>query len=248
MKISIITATYNSARTVKDTLQCIAEQSYPHIEHIIIDGLSNDDTLQYVKQFSHVKQLVCEKDKGIYDAMNKGIALASGEVVGILNSDDIYINNSVIGKVMERFEDDSVDIVYGDLQYVKQMDLNKVVRTWKAGSFTKKSFYYGWMPPHPSFFVRKRVYDRLGSFSLELKTAADYEIIIRFLLKNELKAAYLPEVLVKMRAGGASNASLSQRIRANREDRRAWKMNGLHPNLFTLILKPLRKINQFLIK
>jgi glycosyltransferase len=128
------------------------------------------------------------------------------------------------------------------------MDLNKVVRTWKASPFTKKSFYYGWMPPHPSFFVRKRVYDRLGSFSLELKTAADYEIIIRFLLKNELKTAYLPEVLVKMRAGGASNVSLSQRIRANREDRKAWKMNGLHPNLFTLILKPLRKINQFLIK
>ena len=149
---------------------------------------------------------------------------------------------------MERFVDDSVDIVYGDLQYVNQMDLNKVVRTWKAGSFTKNSFYYGWMPPHPSFFVRKKVYDRLGSFNLELKTAADYEIIIRFLLKNELKAAYLPEVLVKMRAGGASNASLLQRIRANREDRRAWKMNGLHPKLVTLILKPLRKINQFLIK
>jgi len=149
---------------------------------------------------------------------------------------------------MEQFENDSIDIVYGDLQYVNQMDLNKVVRTWKAGSFTKNSFYYGWMPPHPSFFVRKRVYDRLGSFSLELKTAADYEIIIRFLLKNELKAAYLPEVLVKMRAGGASNASLLQRIRANREDRKAWKMNGLRLNLFTLILKPLRKINQFLIK
>jgi glycosyltransferase len=141
-----------------------------------------------------------------------------------------------------------VDIVYGDLQYVNQMDLNKVVRTWKAGSFTKKSFYYGWMPPHPSFFVRKRVYDRLGLFNLELKTAADYEIIIRFLLKNELKAVYLPEVLVKMRAGGASNASLLHRIRANQEDRKAWKMNGLSPNLFTLILKPLRKINQFLIK
>jgi glycosyltransferase len=146
MKISIITATYNSARTVRDTLQSIAEQSYPYIEHIIIDGLSKDDTLLHVKQFSHVTNLVCEKDKGIYDAMNKGIALASGEIVGILNSDDVYINNSVIGKVMERFEDDSVDIVYGDLQYVNQMDLNKVVRTWKAGSFTKNSFYYGWMP------------------------------------------------------------------------------------------------------
>jgi len=248
MKISIITATFNSARTIQDTLQSIAEQSYPHIEHIIIDGLSGDDTLLYVKRFSHVAQLVCEKDKGIYDAMNKGIARASGEVVGILNSDDIYINDRVIGKVMKEFEDDSIDIVYGDLQYVNQMDLNKVVRTWKAGSFTKKSFYYGWMPPHPSFFVRKKVYDRLGLFNLELKTAADYEIIIRFLLKNELKAAYLPEVLVKMRTGGASNASLMQRIRANREDKKAWKMNGLRPNLFTLVLKPLRKINQFLIK
>jgi glycosyltransferase involved in cell wall biosynthesis len=248
MKISIITAAYNSAATIGDTLKSIAAQTYPQVEHIIIDGVSKDETLEIVKKFPHVARVVSEKDKGIYDAMNKGINLAGGDVIGILNSDDMYTDGTVIAKVMEKFSDETVDAVYGDLQYVDQHNTGKVVRTWKAGNFTRKSFYYGWMPPHPSFFVRKRVYDRLGLFNLELKTAADYEIIIRFLLKNQVKAVYLPEVLVKMRAGGASNASFRNRIRANREDRIAWQMNGLHPNPFTLILKPLRKVNQFLIK
>ena len=248
MTISIITATYNSAATVRDTLESIAGQSYPSIEHIIIDGLSKDNTLSIVKEFPHVQQIRSEKDKGIYDAMNKGIALAKGEVVGILNSDDLYIHSKVIEKVMDLFRDPTVEAVYGDLQYVKQDDLNKIVRHWKAGKYTRKSFYYGWMPPHPSFFVRKSVYDRLGLFHLDLKTAADYEIIIRFLLKNQIKTAYLPEVLVKMRTGGASNASFKQRLRANQEDYWAWRLNGLRPNPATLFLKPLRKVKQYFLK
>jgi len=248
MKISIITAAYNSAQTIGDTLQSVANQRYSQVEHIIVDGMSKDNTMSIVQEFPHVAKFVSERDKGIYDAMNKGIGLATGEVIGILNSDDIYINGEVLQKVMDCFVDDTVDLVYGDLQYVRQNNLNKVTRSWIAGNYTRKSFYYGWMPPHPSFFVRKRVYDQCGLFNLDLRTAADYEIIIRFMLKNQLRAVYLPEVLVKMRAGGASNASLRQRIRANREDRQAWKMNGLRPNPFTLILKPLRKINQFLIK
>lgn len=245
MKISIITATFNSASTVRDTLESISTQSYSDIEHIIIDGLSKDNTLEVVSQFSHVYKIISEKDKGIYDAMNKGINLANGEVVGILNSDDLYIHPRVIERVMERFADPTVDAVYGDLQYVRPTDLNKIVRNWKAGNYSKRSFYYGWMPPHPTFFVRKSVYDKLGLFRIDLKTAADYEIIIRFLLKNKIKTSYVPEVLVKMRTGGASNASFRQRVRANKEDYWAWRVNGLRPNPLTLIMKPLRKVKQY---
>lgn len=248
MKISIITATYNSAATVTDTLESIATQDYPDIEHIIVDGLSADNTLAIVKKFPHVAKLNSEKDKGIYDAMNKGIRLATGEVVGILNSDDLYTGSHIISRVMEQFADPAVDAVYGDLQYVSQYNTSKVVRTWKSGSFKRKNFYYGWMPPHPSFFVRKKVYDQHGCFNLSLKTAADYEIMLRFLFKNNIQARYIPEVLVKMRTGGASNASLLRRIKANREDKLAWQLNGLRPWFFTLALKPLRKINQFVIK
>lgn len=248
MTISIITATYNSAATVRDTLASIAAQDYPHIEHLIVDGVSKDNTLDIVKEFPHVAKVESSKDKGIYDAMNKGVRMASGDVVGILNSDDLYQHNSVLSNVMKAFEDPEVDLVYGDLQYVQQHDISKVVRSWKAGSYTPNSFYWGWMPPHPSFFVRKRVYDQLGLFSLDLRTAADYEIILRFMLKAGLKAAYVPEYLVRMRMGGASNATLKHRINANKEDRKAWDMNGLKPYFFTLWCKPLRKINQFLIR
>ena len=248
MKISIVTATYNSAATVKDTLESIARQTYPDIEHIIVDGVSKDNTLELVGQYPHVSKTVSGKDKGIYDAMNKGIGLTTGEVVGILNSDDLYTHDKVLEKVMEQFQDPEVEAVYGDLQYVDPVNLNKIVRTWKAGTYTKRSFYYGWMPPHPTFFVRKRVYDRLGLFHLDLKTAADYEIMLRFLLKNKIKAAYIPEILVKMRTGGASNASFKQRIRANQEDYWAWRLNGLRPNPFTLFLKPARKVGQYFVK
>lgn len=245
MKISIITATYNSAATVNDTLKSIAAQTYPDIEHIIVDGLSKDDTLESVRQYPHVAKMITEKDKGIYDAMNKGVRMASGDIVGILNSDDLYASNEVLEKVMKAFEDPTVDAVYGDLQYVAADNINKVVRTWIAGNYSSRSFYFGWMPPHPAFFVRREVYEKYGHFQLELRTAADYEIMLRFLLKHKIKAVYLPELLVKMRAGGASNASLKHRINANKEDRKAWEMNGLQPYFFTIWLKPLRKVVQF---
>lgn len=248
MKISIITATYNSAATVGDTLKSISQQDYKPIEHIIVDGLSKDNTLDIVKQFPHVATMISEKDKGIYDAMNKGIKLTTGEVVGILNSDDLYSNETIVRKVMELFANPEVDAVYGDLQYVAQHDISKVVRTWRSGAYKRNKFYNGWMPPHPSFFVRKKVYDQFGDFNLTLKTAADYEIMLRFLFKNNVSAAYLPEILVKMRTGGASNASLWRRWKANREDKKAWLMNGLSPRFYTFLLKPIRKINQFLIK
>lgn len=248
MTISLITATYNSAATVADTLASIAGQHYSPIEHIIVDGMSKDKTLEIVGQFAHVSKIICERDNGIYDAMNKGIRTASGEVVGILNSDDVYAGSDVIGRVMEAFDDKSVDAAYGDLQYTRQHDLNRITRTWKAGSFDKNKFYSGWMPPHPSFFVRKSVYDHVGLFDLSLRSAADYEFMLRVLLKYEYPALYIPRVLVKMRAGGYSNATFANRLRANREDRKAWKLNGIKPRFFTTSFKPLRKVFQFIHK
>lgn len=246
MKISLITATYNSAATVKDTLQCVAEQDYGTIEHIIIDGGSSDDTLKITKDFSHITQLISGKDRGIYDAMNKGIAAATGDVIGILNSDDVYAHPGVLSAVAQAFDDPAVQATYADLQFVQRDNLNKIVRTWNAGNYNVKSFYYGWMPPHPTFFVRKEVYDKVGMFNLELGSAADYELMLRILLKYEIPARYIHQVIVKMRMGGVSTASLQNRIKANRRDRLAWQVNGLHPYFFTLYLKPLRKLGQFL--
>ncbi|HMH23208.1 MAG TPA: glycosyltransferase family 2 protein [Puia sp.] len=248
MKISIITATYNSAATLRDTLTCIRQQDHPDIEHILVDGKSTDETLKIASEFPHISKIVSEKDKGIYDAMNKGLALATGEVIGILNSDDIYNAPDIISTIAAVFEDNAVKTTYADLQYVHQGNLDKVIRTWKTGTFRRKNFYKGWMPPHPTFFVRKEVYDQVGVFDISLRSAADYEMMLRILLKNEIPAHYIPRVIVKMRAGGMSNVSLWNRIRANKEDRLAWKLNGLKPHFFTLYAKPLRKLPQFIIR
>jgi glycosyltransferase involved in cell wall biosynthesis len=248
MKISIVTITFNSSKTIRDTLTCIQHQDYPFIEHIIVDGNSGDDTLKIVAEFSHISKVISEKDSGIYEAMNKGITLASGEVIGILNSDDIYASDSIISEIVKEFEDKNIDAVYADLQYVRHNNFNRVVRTWKTGKHNRKSFYYGWMPPHPTFFVRKTVYDKVGLFNTSLRSAADYEMMLRILLKYQVPSKYIPQVIVKMRSGGTSNASLKNRIKANKEDRLAWKLNGLKPYFFTLYAKPIRKIVQFLIK
>lgn len=245
MTISIITATYNSAATIRDTLLCIANQQYPFIEHIVVDGASSDTTLNIVKQFPHVAKTVCEKDNGIYDAMNKGVQLATGDIVGILNSDDFYTGPTILSKVAAAFENPQVEAVYGDLQYVKSDNVQLITRTWKAGNYKKKNLYYGWMPPHPTFFVRRHIYEKCGVFNTTLRSAADYELMLRVLLKYDTRIQYIPEVLVKMRAGGMSNASVKNRLRANKEDVMAWKLNNLQPYFFTTWLKPLRKILQF---
>jgi len=248
MRISIITVSYNSAATIKDTLHCISKQQYGNIEHIIIDGKSKDNTASIVNEYAHVRRFVSETDAGLYDAMNKGLGMTTGDIIGILNSDDVYADDTVLEKVAVAFNDKDIHCVYGDLQYVLANNLNKVVRTWKAGKFNRNNFLYGWMPPHPAFFVRKEVYDKVGLFNTELKSAADYEMMLRILYKYEFNAAYIPSVLVKMRSGGISNASLRNRFRANREDARAWKLINKRPHFFTLYLKPLRKIPQYLVK
>ncbi len=246
MRISLITACYNSAATIADTLQSVGQQSFKDVEHIIIDGLSTDNTLEIVREFPHVAKIITEKDHGIYDAMNKGIDLASGDIVGIINSDDMYANNEVLKKVAEEFRDPQVKAMYADLQYVDQEGTDKIVRQWKSGPFKRSQFYYGWMPPHPTFFVRRELYEQFGKFNTSLHTAADYELMLRFLLKHKVEPAYLPEVIVKMRTGGLSNVSFANRWRANKEDRMAWRLNGLKPNIFTRYLKPFRKLPQFL--
>jgi glycosyltransferase involved in cell wall biosynthesis len=189
--------------------------------------------------------VVSEKDKGIYDAINKGVKLATGEVVAVLNSDDLYVDSGVLSKVMKLFKDSGAGAVYGDLEYVSRDNIQEVTRYWRSGSYQPGKFLKGWMPPHPAFFIRKSCYDQFGYFHTDFKTSADYELMLRMIHVKGVVPAYLPEVLVKMRVGGQSNVSLKNRIEANREDRRAWLMNGIKPGAFTLIRKPLSKLSQF---
>ncbi len=245
MKISIITVAKNAGETIAGTLNSVALQTWQDIEHIVIDGVSADHTLEVVSSFPHVSIVKSEADSGLYFAMNKGIALATGDIVGILNADDLYASNDVLEKIANLFEKTSCDVAYGNLVYVTRDNLSDIRRYWKSGTYTQASFYRGWSPPHPTFFVRRSVYLQYGCFNTRFKMAADYELMLRFLLKNKLKAAYLNEVMVKMRLGGLSNRSVRLRLLANQEDRLAWAVNGLKPHLFTLILKPLTKLIQF---
>lgn len=243
--ITIITITLNSSRTIRDTLKSVQDQNYP-VEHIIIDGASSDDTIEIVKSFPHVKTVVSEPDGGIYDAMNKGIRMASGDIIGFLNSDDFYPDNEILSKVAKIFSLYDMDSCYGDLQYVDKYDTSKIIRYWKSGTFNRKNFFNGWMPPHPTFFVKKQVFENYAPFDVELKRSADYELMLRLLLKHKISTHYIPDILVKMRMGGISNASISNRLKANKEDRLAWIKNGLKPKFYTIWLKPIRKIIQYI--
>ncbi len=243
--LSVITVVRNSVSTIRDCIESVKRQSYP-AEHIIIDGASDDGTLEIIQEYkSSVSQFISEPDKGIYDAMNKGIKLASGDIIGILNSDDLYPTSDTLSEVAKVFEKKNIDSCYGDLVYVNPIKTDKTRRYWRSGYFNPRRFYFGWMPPHPTFFVRRSVYEKYGFFNLALGSAADYELMLRFLLKYKISTTYLPHILVKMRNGGESNASLKNRIRANKMDRMAWKINGLKPHTWTLWMKPLRKIGQY---
>lgn len=247
MKISLITVTYNSAKTLQETIDSIRSQTYNDIEHIIIDGNSKDETLNIIKKNTSISKYVSEPDDGLYFAMNKGLSIASGDVIGILNSDDVYSNKEVISSVVNFFKiNRSVDAVYGDLCYVKEDNLSKVVRYWKSGAYDRQRFRRGWMPPHPTIFFKKEVYHKYGNFNTALRSASDYEIMLRFLYKNKVTCGYLPKVMVLMRMGGNSNQSFSHRIKANKEDQFAWKVNDLKMPVLLRFFKPFRKLLQYI--
>ena len=249
IKISIITVSFNSVITIRDTIESIISQDYNNIEYIIIDAGSKDGTLDIIKEYEeHISYFISEADNGIYDGMNKGIAAASGDIIGILNSDDFYPNSFVISNVASAFKKQGCDAVYGDLVYVKFFDIDKIVRYWQSGGYSVYKIKNGWMLPHPTFFVKKYLYEKYGYYDTDLKTAADYKMILKLLYKYNIKVFYIPMILVNMRMGGASNSSILNRIRANNEDGLAWTKNQLDKPIFVRIKKPLQKIIQFFLR
>jgi glycosyltransferase len=240
---------FNSVETIRDTIKSIISQDYENIEYILIDAGSTDGTLDIIKEYEgYINYFSSEEDDGIYDGMNKGISVASGEVVGILNSDDFYPNSYIVSNVARTFEKRNCDAVYGDLVYVKFYDTDKIVRYWQSGNYSVKKIKNGWMLPHPTFFVKREMYEKYGYYNTELKSAADYEMILKLLYKQNINVFYIPMILIKMRMGGKSNASIMNRIRANKEDGLAWTENQLNKPLFIRIKKPLQKIKQFFLK
>ncbi len=246
MKLSVITVSLNSQETIAATARSVCEQSYPDIEYLVIDGGSCDGTLTQLAPYREkIATVLSEPDRGLYDAMNKGLALATGEVVGFLHADDQYADREVLARVAAVFATGTIDACYGDLVYVDACHPNRVTRSWRAGQLTRRKLYFGWMPPHPTFFVRRQWYRQYGGYRLDLGTAADYELMLRYLLRHRLQAAYLPYLLVSMRSGGASNRSLNSRLQAHAMDWKAWLVNGLLPYPWTVPCKPLRKVKQW---
>ncbi|MEZ8952709.1 glycosyltransferase family 2 protein [Vibrio cyclitrophicus] len=245
MKVSVITATYNSSKTVLDTLKSFNEQTYPDVEYIIIDGGSSDNTVSVIKEHCpKVASIVSEPDKGIYDALNKGINAATGDIVGFLHSDDLLAYPDAIKELVETLQREKTQAVYADLEYVSKDDTSKVIRKWTSGAFEKQKLRSGWMPPHPTFFMKRDLYIKHGMFDLNLKIAADYDSLLRYLWSNNVTASYLPKVVTKMRVGGASNRSLANIIEKTKEDIQALKNNQLFwPS--ALFIKNVSKIPQF---
>jgi glycosyltransferase len=246
MKFSIITVTYNSEKYLEDCIRSVHKQNYKNIEHIIIDGKSTDRTMQIIlDNESHISHWISETDRGMYDAINKGLQLATGDIIGILNSDDMLASADVIMSIADCFKTHGTDSVYGDLVYVAPENPNKVLRFWKGMSYKRNRFKYGWMPAHPTFYMRRELIQKYGLYENHYHTAADYEFMARYLYRHRISATYLGEMIVKMRAGGASNGSLKSRLRANRRDYLAMKFNKIPFPLLVSVLKPLIKIPQF---
>ena len=246
MKVSIITVTHNSAKYLQECIDSVVNQTYPDIEHIVIDGKSDDGTIEIIKHYGkHITKWVSEKDKGMYDAINKGMKLATGEVIGILNSDDILASKNVIGQIVKCFQENKVDSLYGDLVYVDQKNTKKIIRYWKGISYSRFRFNYGWMPAHPTFYFRSDLLGDLGGYESHYFTAADYEFMARYLYRYRISSKYLPVLIVKMRVGGQSNRNMMSRLRANRRDYLAMKINNIPFPHIASILKPIIKLRQF---
>lgn len=246
MKVSVITVAYNSAETIEDTIKSVAGQDYTDIEHIVIDGGSNDGTLEIIGKYrDRLGKVVTEPDEGIYHAMNKGLALATGEIVGFLNSDDLYADSSVVKQIVNAFQDETVDVCYADLVYVSKNN-ERVIRYWRSSPFAKGNFASGWCPPHPTFYARKSVVERLGGFDQSVKIAADVEFMMRYLEGDSVRAYYIPRAWVTMRVGGKTNQSLRNIFQQNKEVLSALRRNNASVSMFSFVArKTINRVGQY---
>jgi glycosyltransferase involved in cell wall biosynthesis len=248
-KISIITVTYNSVQTLKDSIESILAQDYPQIEYIIIDGASTDGTVELIKSYGDkVSKFISEPDRGMFDAMNKGVILATSDIIGILNSDDFYESNNIISTVVAEFDRSQVDGVFGDLVYVDRDNIQRIVRYYSSANCTPANFAYGWTPAHPTFFVKKSVYNRYGLFKTDYKIASDFELMARFLAKGQISYTYLPKVMVRMRMGGLSTKNFISNWIISQEIVRACSENGIKTNLAKVLSKYLTKVFQLVVR
>lgn len=247
MKITLITVTRNSARYLAGCIESVLRQDYPNIEYIVVDGASTDGTVSIIEQYQHsIDKWISEKDAGMYDAINKGMKMATGDVIGILNSDDTLATAGTISNIVHCFRQSGVDSVFGDLVYVDEEDTSCIYRYWKGSGYNRKAFHFGWMPAHPTFYVRRELVEQLGGYETHFHSAADFEFMTRYLYRHRISSCYLPELIVKMRKGGMSNCGWQRRLRANRRDYLALKQNGVPFPLFASLVKPIRKLPQFL--
>ena len=244
MKISIITISFNAKATIEKTLQSVANQLYKNIEHIIVDGGSKDNTLEICNSFPHVSKIISEPDKGVYDAFNKGLKLATGDIIGFLNADDVFFNKNSVQEIAKAFSENKTDIVYGNLDYINEK--GKVIRNWKSRPFEIGLMKKAWMPAHPTFYCKKEVYDRLGGYNDSFKIGGDFELCLRFLEVEKVPSFYLNKKLIKMLVGGISNSGLKSKWIIFNEELRAFKINKIRINSSLFLVYKLKKITQFL--
>ncbi len=246
MKVSIITSVFNGKETIEQSINSVLSQTYKNIEYIVIDGGSTDRTQDVIQKYlSQITKIINIPDQGIYYALNKGIEESSGDIIGFLHADDFYTHDKIIQMVVSYMTKYNVDSCYGDLIYVAKNNTKKIVRYWKSRILEDGLLKKGWMPPHPTFFVKKEIYNNYGNFNTQLRISADYELMLRFLGKNKISTCYIPEILIAMRTGGISNGGIKSLIKKTSEDYRAWKVNGLDGALYAIPLKKISKIPQF---
>jgi len=249
MKVSIITVVYNNVQCIEDCIKSVVMQNYDNIEYIILDNKSTDGTLDIINKYKHkVTKLISEDDAGHIHAFNKGLELATGDIIGFLHSDDLYADTNIIESIVKGLESSDADCVYGDLVYVKKENTSKVVRYWRAGEGNRAKLSLGWMPPHPSLFVKREIYQHYGGFNTDFKISADYEIILRFLFMHRISMHYMHKLCVKMRTGGVSNRNIFRILQKTYEDYKACKIYGVNKAAYAIMLKNFRKVPQFLFK
>jgi glycosyltransferase involved in cell wall biosynthesis len=249
MKISVITVAFNAEQTIAETLNSVATQSHDNIEHIVVDGASTDDTLAIIKSHgTNVSKIISEPDQGLYDAMNKGISIATGEIIGILNADDIYAHSNVLQHIEYRIQNDNLDVLMGDVEFFRQDDPTKIIRRYRSNRFSPKRLAWGWMPAHPAMFLHRRVYERYGSYRIDYKIAADFEYVARIFHDYTLRYDYISEVLVRMRIGGISTDGWRSTLLLNREVLRACRDNDIKTNILMILSKYPAKFLEFLQK